>query len=140
MTHENTPPAQATQRRKPDPAYPAIGIDIDGCVDEFPRFFSVLASHWPGKVYVISFRDNRQKAEEYLARFGVVYCELILVNSFQEKAAVIAREGIAAFFDDQPEVLKPIAPECNVMLVRNGGNLDFDDGKWMFSRQTGKLV
>jgi hypothetical protein len=129
------------EARTAEPArYPSIGIDIDGCVDEFPEFFRILASHWPGKVYVISFRDDRARAEAFLAKFGVRCCELILVNSFAEKAAVIAREGITVFFDDQPEVLKTIAPECGVMLVRNEGNFDFDDRKWMLSDSTGKLV
>ncbi|MFM7110400.1 MAG: hypothetical protein ACKO9Z_07780 [Planctomycetota bacterium] len=120
--------------------YPAIGIDIDGCVDEFPEFFRVLAGYWPGKVYVITYREDRSKAEAFLAKFGVRCCELILVNSFEEKALVIAREGIIVFFDDQPEVLKPVAPACGVMLVRNEGNFDFDDRKWMLSDKTGKLV
>lgn len=129
------------QARTAEPSrYPSIGIDIDGCVDEFPEFFRVLASHWPGKVYVISFRDDRSRAEAYLAKFGVRCCELILVNSFAEKAEVIAREGITVFFDDQPEVLKTIAPACGVMLVRNEGNFDYEDRKWMLSDNTGKLV
>ena len=32
---------------------PALGIDLDGCVDEAPIFFPLLTSRWPGKVFVM---------------------------------------------------------------------------------------
>jgi hypothetical protein len=119
---------------------PALGIDIDGCVDEAPVFFQLLTKHWPGKVFVISYRSNREKAVADLAKYQIHYHELILVNSMQAKAEVIRVNGIIVFFDDQPEVLKGISPSTQVMLVRNGGNFDFKDCRWMFSEETGKLV
>ncbi len=120
--------------------YPSIGIDIDGCADEAPIFFSLLTKYWLGKVFVISFRSDRAKAESVLAANNIRCDELILVNSFEAKARIISEKGIGVFFDDQPEALKNISPSCQVMLVRNGGNFDFDDQKWMFSKETGKLV
>ena len=120
--------------------YPSIGIDIDGCIDEFPIFFQLLSNYWPGKVYVITFRSDREKTKNFLTEHEIKYDELILVNSFEEKGIVITREGIMTFFDDQPEVLKTITPHCNVMLVRNEGNFDFEDKKWMMSNRTGKIV
>ncbi|MFN8763133.1 MAG: hypothetical protein ACK5ZC_01535 [Pirellulaceae bacterium] len=119
---------------------PSLGIDIDGCVDESPIFFRLLTKCWPGKVYVISFRSDRAKAEADLAKYHIRYDELILVASLESKAEVIQREGILGFFDDQPEVLKGIDATTSVMLVRNGGNFDFEDRRWMFSEATGKQV
>ncbi|MEY4181167.1 MAG: hypothetical protein RLY70_4742 [Planctomycetota bacterium] len=119
---------------------PSLGIDIDGCVDEAPIFFKILARVWPGKVFVVSFRSDRAKAESDLQHWGICYDELILVSKLSEKAAVIEREGISVYFDDQPECLQDVDSMRNVMLVRNGGNFDFDDRKWMFSDQTGKRV
>lgn len=124
----------------PSSPQPSLGIDIDGCVDEFPQFFEVLTNCWPGKVFVISFRSDQAKAEVYLAQFNIRYDELILVPSFTAKAEVIREKGILVFFDDQPEVLKQIPEGTNVLLFRNGGNFDFEDRRWMFSEQTGKLV
>lgn len=119
---------------------PSLGIDIDGCVDEAPLFFQVLMHRWLGKVFVISFRSDRSKAEAYLAQFKIRYDELILVSSFEAKAEVIREKSILVFFDDQPEVLKQIPESVNVLLFRNSGNFDFEDQKWMFSQKTGKLV
>ncbi len=119
---------------------PSLGIDLDGCIDECPLFFQTLSRTWTGKVYVITFRSDRQKAINDLAKFDIKYDELILVNSFDAKAEVIQQEGIAIYFDDQPEMLKNVAPHVNVMLVRNEGNFDFKDRKWMLSNRTGKLI
>lgn len=119
---------------------PALGIDLDGCVDEMPVFFSTLTNTWPGKVYVITYRDDRAKAEHVLKQHNIRWDELILVNSFEEKAKVIADKGIGIYFDDQPEMLKDIPQGVAVMLVRNEGNYDFEAKKWLFSNKTGKII
>ena len=119
---------------------PSLAIDLDGCVDECPLFFRVLTHSWPGKVYVLTYRQDREKTVQDLAKFHINYDELILVDSFDAKAEVIKKEGILVYFDDQPEMLKNVSVETNVMLVRNGGNFDFEDKLWMFSKRTGKFV
>ena len=35
---------------------------IDGCVDEAPTFFKLLPKYWLGKVFVISYRSDCDKA------------------------------------------------------------------------------
>ncbi len=79
---------------------PSLGIDIDGCVDEAPLFFTILTHSWPGKVFVITYRNDRAKAEQVLADYDIRYDELILVSSFDAKAEVILEKGILVFFDD----------------------------------------
>jgi hypothetical protein len=123
-----------------DMPYPSLGIDLDGCVDEAPLFFRLLTNYWPGKVFVLTFRDDRTKAEADLARFNIKFDELILVSSFDAKAEVIVDRGILIYFDDQPEMLRNIPSTVNVMLVRNDGNFRFDEKLWQFSEVTGKCI
>ncbi len=123
-----------------DIPHPSLGIDLDGCVDECPIFFNVLTNFWPGKVFVLTFRDDRKQAEADLTKYGINYDQLILVDSFDGKAEAILREGILVYFDDQPEMLKNIPPLVNVMLVRNDGNFCFTDRLWMLSDKTGRLA
>jgi len=120
--------------------YPNLGIDIDGCIDESPIFFQFLSHCWKGKVTIITFRDDREKAIRDLAKFNIRYDELILVDSFEAKAEIVARENIQIYFDDQPEMIKNMPDKVNVMLVRNGGNFCFDDKLWLMSKKTGRMI
>lgn len=107
--------------------YPSIGIDLDGTIDEAPVFFRTLTSCWPGKVFVITYRRDRAKAEHDLRLHNVRWDELILVSSFDAKACVIAEHGIGIYFDDQDEMTSNIPAAVNVFKVRNEGNFDFDE-------------
>lgn len=117
-----------------------IALDIDGCISENPTFFSILSRNWNDDVYIISHRDDREKTIKELDGWGIKYKELILVNSFEEKAVVIKKLGIEVFFEDQPEMLIDVDQSTTVFLIRNEGNFEFEDKKWMFSSKTAKLL
>jgi hypothetical protein len=117
-----------------------LGLDLDGVIDENANFFSVLSSVWPGDIYVITYRDDREKTVADLAKHGIKYKDVILVNSFAEKADVIARLGITVYFDDQDEVLMHVPISVTVLKLRNGGNYDAAEKKWLYSRVTGRPV
>lgn len=119
---------------------PTLGIDLDGCVDEAPGFFHILSTVWPGDVILVTFRNDREKAIADLEKHRVRFTDVVLVNSFDQKAEVIAERQISFYIDDQPEMLKNISAKTAVMLFRNEGNFDFEDRRWMFSDKTGKLV
>lgn len=138
MSDPHTPPP-ANSARSPEPC-PALGIDLDGTLDIAPTFFSHLTHVWPGKVYVITFRSDEAKAVREIERLGVRCDGVFLVNSFPEKAAVIARLGIRVFWDDMDEVLAHVAEDVAVFKVRNGGNFDFDDRKWLYDDRTGRTL
>lgn len=131
--------ADALGRASEIPQFP-LGISLDGVINEAPIFFMLLASRWPGQVFVISSRHDRNGAETMLAEYGIRYDELILVDSFDAKARVIEEKGILVYFDDQPEMLTNIPPAVNVMLVRNSGNFDFEGKRWLFSEGTGRII
>lgn len=122
------------------PNAPAIGIDLDGTIDESPDFFRLLTAVWPGRVYVITFRLDYEQAKKDVAKFGVRYDELVLVDGFEQKAAVIVKHDIKVFFDDMDEVLMHVPEGVSVFKVRNGGNFDFDARKWLYDRKTGREV
>ena len=127
-----------------EPTFPTIpqnlGLDLDGVIEENPQFFGMLSHVWPGKVYVITYRDDHAKAVSDLFHFGIHYDDVILVNSFAEKADVIARLQINVYIDDQDEVLMHVPETVTVLKVRNGGNFDSKDRKWLYSLKTGRQV
>ena len=123
-----------------DQGAPALGIDLDGTIDEAPVFFAELSKLWKGMVYVITYRDDEKKARDDAEKYGVRVDAVILVNSFEEKSRKIKELGITCFFDDMDEVLQHIAPECKVFKVRNEGNFDFESKRWLYSKSTGEQI
>ena len=119
---------------------PAIGLDLDGCIDEAPDFFTPLSRVWPGKVYVITYRRDYEKAKSYVDSFDIEYDEVILVQRFEDKATVIAEKKIGIYFDDQDEMLMHIPVNVTVMKIRNGGNFDPDTRQWLYSSVTGRQI
>jgi len=119
---------------------PRLGLDLDGTITEAPEFFKMLSEIWPNYVYVITYRSDYEKAKKDVDSYGINYEELILVDSFEKKAEVIVEKEIGVYFDDQPEMLKNITKGVQVMLVRNEGNFDFRDKRWVMSNITGKIV
>lgn len=130
----------ATFESLADVPHPSLALDLDGTIDESPVFFRWLASNWPGKVFVITYRNDRAKAEADLAEHGIEYDELILVGSFEEKARIIVREGISIYFDDQDEMTAGIPEDRTVFKIRNGGNFCYETKKWLYSQRTGRTV
>jgi len=118
----------------------SLGLDLDGVIDEAANFFAVLTNVWPGDVFIITYRDDRDKSLADLESLGIKYTDVILVNSFAEKADVIARLGIDVYVDDQDEVLMHIPEGVTVLKLRNGGNYDAAQKKWLYSKITGRPV
>lgn len=118
----------------------AIGIDLDGCIDEAPTFFQILSKVWPGEVFVITYRNDLEKAKRDAESFGIQCTEVVMVSSFEQKAEEIAKRNIFVYFDDQDEILMHVKDGVTVFKIRNGGNYDFEDRKWLYSDQTGRTV
>lgn len=118
----------------------AIGLDLDGCIDEAPHFFAPLSHLWLGDVYVITYRRDFAKAKEYVESFQIRYTELILVERFEDKATVIADKNISVYFDDQDEMLMHIPDDVTVLKIRNGGNFDPMSRQWLYSTKTGRQI
>ena len=119
------------------PPAPALGIDLDGTIDENPAFFRTLAAVWPAPVTIITFRRDRAKAIADLARFGVRYDELVLVDRMDAKAQVIADRGIGVYIDDQDEMTANVPDGVTVLKLRNGGNFCFETLRYWYSDRTG---
>jgi hypothetical protein len=117
---------------------PSIGIDLDGTIDEAPEFFRLLTNLWPGRIYVITYRDDYARAVADVQRHGIKYDQVVLVDSFRAKAERIAELRITVYFDDMDEILMHIPEGVAVMKIRNGGNFDYTLRKWLYSKQTGR--
>lgn len=119
---------------------PILGIDLDGTIDEAPEFFRILSNVWPGLVFIITCRNDMEKAENDTKKHGVYYDRIVLVRRLEDKAAVIRDLKISVYVDDQDECLADIDPSVAIMKFRNPGNFDLDTRKWLYSDRTGERI
>lgn len=119
---------------------PVLGIDLDGTIDENPLVFQALTHSWPGKIIIVTMRDDLEKAKNDLDAMFIKYHEIVLVDKPEQKSFVIRLHGINVYIDDQDEMLQGIDPEVLVMKIRNGGNYDFESDKWLYDDNTGKNI
>lgn len=117
-----------------------LGLDLDGVITEAPEFFLVLTRVWPGRVVVITYRDDEPKTAAELAVSGIRYDDLVLVQTFDGKAEVIRAKGVEVYIDDQPEMIRAVPPGVRVLLFRNDGNFDFDSRLWMMGRRAARIM
>ena len=96
-----------------------IGLDIDDTITQHPEFFSVLSHamiHSGHKVIIITFREDRQAAEDSLRQWDIAYDELVTstlgqcmeYGTNEWKAEMCRRYNVDIFFDDDPRVLKHV--------------------------------
>ena len=119
---------------------PTLGIDIDGTIDENPQFFKMLSQTWPGRVVIITCRNDRRKTTTDLKTWDIYYDHLVMVGRLSDKPRHIEENKVDIFIDDQDECLQNMPPNVTIMKIRNGGNYDYNNHKWLYSNLTGTQI
>jgi hypothetical protein len=122
-----------------------IGLDLDGLFDEQPKFFSFLTAalragnHF---VAILTYRDpdSRKRTEAALAELGITYDELHFARSLDDKGRLCRQLDIDIYFDDQDECVVGVDERTTVFKVRNGGNFDFGQGKWISTNRLTRIL
>lgn len=122
-----------------------IGLDIDGLLDERPEFFAFLstalraAGHF---VAVLTYRDpaREDQTKRQLAGWGVVYDELHFARALSDKGRLCRELAIDIYFDDQDECVVGVDEATTVLKIRNGGNFDFAEKKWLSTAKMTQLL
>jgi hypothetical protein len=122
-----------------------VGLDLDGLLDERPDFFSFLTAalraggHF---VAVLTYRDpeSRQKTEAQLAGWGIGFDELHFARSLSDKGRLCRELQIDLYFDDQDECVVGVDEQTTVFKIRNGGNFDFEERKWLSTGRMTRLL
>jgi hypothetical protein len=122
-----------------------FGLDLDGLLDECPEFFSVLTTSFRAQghfVAVLTYRDaaTRHRTEAQLAGWGISFDELHFARSLCDKGRLCRELGIDVYFDDQDECLVGVDQRTAVFKVRNGGNFDFGQRKWLSTAKLTRLL
>jgi uncharacterized HAD superfamily protein len=122
-----------------------VALDIDGTISEHPEFFAVLSSALRAaghRVLVLTYRDpnHADTTKVQLAGWGIEFDELIIASSLEDKARLCEAHGVNLFFDDQDECIAAVPENVLVCKVRNGGNFNYDDQRWISTTRLTKLI
>jgi hypothetical protein len=122
-----------------------VGLDIDGLLDERPEFFAFLSvalrasGHF---VAILTYRDPdaRERTEQQLAAWGVMFDELHFARSLPDKGRLCRELHLDIYFDDQDECVVSVDESTTVLKIRNGGNFDFAAKKWLSTPSLTRLL
>jgi hypothetical protein len=91
---------------------------------------------------VLTYRDpeSRLRTEAHLADLGVSYDELHFARALPDKGRLCRELGLDVYFDDQDECLQDVGAETTVFKIRNGGNFDFLQRKWLSTARLTRLL
>jgi hypothetical protein len=122
-----------------------VALDIDGTISEHPELFALLSASLRAAghtVVVLTYRDPKRVAHTRteLAGWAITYDEIVFADSLAAKAELCRRHGIDVFIDDQDECIVGVPEGVLVLKVRNGGNFDYDEGKWLSTAKLTRLL
>jgi hypothetical protein len=120
-----------------------VAFDLHGVVTYAPEFFSKLSHAWRemelGKIYVITgLVHSRQQTIEDCAKHNIVYDDIIQskqdTDDPTDRGRLLQQYNISVMFDDKSEQSVHFPPECLTLHVRQPGNFDFVNKKWLYDR------
>jgi uncharacterized HAD superfamily protein len=122
-----------------------IALDIDGTISEHPEFFATLASGFRSaghRILILTYRDPAREAttRAELARWGIVFDELVFAESLAAKGALCEQHAVDLFFDDQDECIVTVPERVIVCKLRNGGNFDYERQQWVSTTRLTHLL
>jgi hypothetical protein len=122
-----------------------IALDIDGTLDEHPEFFRFLSGALRDRghfIAILTYRDpdRRVQTETQLNMWGIIHDEIHFAQSLADKGRLCRDLEIDVFFDDQDECIVPVGQRTLVLKIRNEGNFDFDESKWLSTDKLTRLL
>jgi hypothetical protein len=122
-----------------------VALDIDGTISEHPELFALLSASLraAGHVVVILTYRDPERAEltrRQLAGWRIEFDQILFAPSLHGKGELCREHGIDVFIDDQDECIVGTPENVLVLKVRNGGNFDFDDRKWLSTSKMTELL
>ena len=121
-----------------------IAIDLDHTITanrQSIEFFSIMThllipEH---KIYIITNRapGSEQGIAEELKDLEISYSEIIITS---EKAKYIKNNCITIFFENEDESFLEISEDVVVFKIREEGNFDFAEKKWIGNNTTTKMI
>jgi hypothetical protein len=123
-----------------------IAIDLDNTITasresiEFFRIITHLLIPDPEyRIYILTNREpgTEQQVADELDYLGIEYSEIVITA---QKAQYIRDNNITIFFENEDEYFLEIPESVTVFKIREAGNFDFAQKKWITSRKNSIFI
>jgi len=123
-----------------------IGIDLDNTITaskESQVFFALITNALKNKaeIHIITNRDtdleSRENTIKELSQMNIYYDTLTITD---EKETYILAQGITIYYDDTDEYYQNLPSSVTVFKIREPGNFNFSNGKWIYGDKTGEKI
>ena len=121
-----------------------IAIDLDNTITASKQsieFFSVLTHLLIAEHRIVILTDREPNSEQEIAEeldyLGIEYNQIIITH---KKAEYIKEHGINIFFENQDEQFLELGKEVVVFKIRESGNFDFSEKKWIGGKRTTRMI
>jgi len=121
-----------------------IAIDLDHTInasDQSIEFFRVITNLLSpdNEIYIITNRETGTEKEisEELSELGIQYHHIVITP---DKAEFIKENDITIYFENTDEYFLQLGEGVTVFKIRESGNFDFAEKKWIGSRKTMKMI
>ena len=121
-----------------------LAIDLDNTLNSSKtsiEFFSTLthlliAEH---RIVILTNREpnSEQEIADELDYLGIEYSEIIITD---KKAEYIKNNNITIFFENTDEYFLELSEKVVVFKIRESGNFDFSEKKWIGNKKTTKMI
>ena len=120
-----------------------IAIDLDNTINGSAlsiKFFSMLTNLLsPEHITILTNREpgTEDQIREELNELGISYSDIVITD---KKAEYIKENNITIFFENQDEYFLELGEEVVVFKIREDGNFDFAEKKWIGNNKTVKML
>ena len=120
-----------------------IALDLDNTITHRPDFFAAFTHSISrrAEIHVITDRDTSAESEretrEELKKLGIYFDRLVITG---QKSRYIKEAGITIYFEDTDEYFLDLPESVTVFKIREPGNFDFDQHKWIYGDRTGRRI
>jgi len=121
-----------------------IAIDLDNTITasrESIRFFAVLTNLLIAEHNIVIITNREPNTEQDIAEeldcLGIEYSQIVITD---RKADFIRQNNVSIFFEDSDEYFLELPETVTVFKIRESGNFDFAEKKWIANKTTTKMI
>ena len=123
-----------------------IAIDLDNTITaskESIEFFRVMTHllYPDPNIHIVILTNREPGSEQQVADeldcLGIEYSQIVITS---QKAEYIRENKISIYFENEDEYFLELEEEVTVFKIREDGNFDFAENKWIGSQKTTKMI